>query len=94
MENLPNKESIKETLSRIDDLTEERRNNEALRLIESLPNNEEKYIRVAYVGQNYVESGDLDKANELVELLSQSDDSLPYAGGVLELILRKTGEIE
>jgi hypothetical protein len=46
------------------------------------------------VGQNYVESGDLDKANELVELLSQSDDSLPYAGGVLELILRKTGEIE
>lgn len=95
MEGQPRSENLNEEIeSKIDTLSREGHNEEALVLIESLPNGEEKYYRVAYIGQNYVEIGELEKARQLVDILSQHEDSLPYAGGVLELILRKTGDIK
>lgn len=87
-------ENFEELESRIDALSREGHNEEALVLIESLPGGEEKFYRIAYIGANLVEAGDLGKAQELVDRLSQSEDSLPYAGGVLELILKAKGEIE
>ncbi len=95
MEGQPRPENLNEEIeSKIDTLSREGRNEEALVLIESLPNGEEKYYRIAYIGANFVEAGELEKAQKLVEMLSQQEDSLPYAGGVLELILEKTGDIK
>ena len=94
MEEQPNQEgSIENLLSEIDKHLRDGNNEHALKLIESLPNGEEKYYRFAYIGHNYVDVGDLERAQEIVDLLEKEEDSLPYAGGVLELILRKNGDI-
>jgi len=94
MEGQPKQENFEELESRIDALSREGHNEEALVLIEQLPDGEEKFYRIAYIGANLVEAGDLGGAQKLADMLEQNEDSLPYAGGVLELILRAKGEIE
>ena len=84
--NTPRHENIDELYDRIDALSYSGRNEEAVALIERLPEGEEKYYRIAYIGHNYADSHNWDKVREIFKLLSQSEDSLAYAGGVLELI--------
>lgn len=70
-----------------------RRNEEAMELIELLPDSEEKDDRTAWVGRNFVEAGELEKAKVLVRRLKQQDEFSPYAGAVIEL-LRAEGDNE
>lgn len=85
-------ENIEELLSKIDKYSRDKHNTEALELIELLPEGDDKYYKIAYIGANYVESGDLEKAQEIVDRLSQDENSIAYAGGVLELINEKNSD--
>jgi len=77
----------------IDRLSREGQNAEALALIEQLPDNEDKAYKIAYIGMNYIDQGDLVSAEEIAEKLSADANHPEYGAGVLEQILRTRGEI-